>query len=190
MRVEPATPVDLVTIRAAYANGRALQREQGSVMWPEFSDAFLLAEIDAGRLFRVMDDDVMAGVFNVAYDDAAIWAELERGSHVYLHRIARAPQYAGRGLMEAVLGWAEARCRELGRAGLRMDTWASNAALIAEYGRLGFKHLGSRRMPADPRLSPHYHGIELALLERSAADVVQPVRDRAAPQQHDRDNRS
>ncbi len=165
MRVEPATPADLVDVRAAYANGRALQREQGSIVWPEFSDVFLLAEMDAGRLLRVLDGETLAGVFNVAYEDGAIWGELERGAHVYLHRIARTAQYAGGGLMEAVQGWAEARCRELGRDGLRMDTWASNLALIAYYQRLGFVHIENRRMPVDPRLSPHYHGIELALLE-------------------------
>ncbi len=167
MRVEPATPADLTAVRAAYANGRTLQRDQRSIVWPEFSDAFLLAEIDAGRLFRVVDGGALAGVFNVAYEDGAIWGELERGSHIYLHRIVRAPTFRGRGLMDVVLAWADGRCHELDRAGLRMDTWASNAALIAYYEALGFIHVSTRRMPVDPRLSPHYHGIELALLERN-----------------------
>jgi len=166
MRVEPATPADLSAVRAAYADGRATQRQRGSVVWPEFTDAAILNEVAAGRLFRVVDEDTLAGVFSVAYEDAAIWGDHERDAHIYLHRIARAAGYGGRGLIDAVLAWARGRCRALGRAGLRMDTWASNGALIAYYQRLGFSLVGQRRIAADPRLPAHYHGIELALLEQ------------------------
>jgi ribosomal protein S18 acetylase RimI-like enzyme len=165
MRIEPATAADLEAIRAAYADGRAIQREQRSPEWPEFSDAAIIAEIEAGHLFRIMHDDALVGVFSVAYEDPAIWGEHERGAHIYLHRIARAAGYRGRGLIDTVLQWARARCRTLGREGLRMDTWASNAPLIAYYQRLGFALVGRRRIEADPRLPAHYHGIELALLE-------------------------
>lgn len=169
MRVEPAASADLPAARAAYAHGRRLQREQGSTVWPEFADAAILAEIDDGRLMRVLDGDATAGVFSVAWEDPAIWGELERGAHVYLHRIARAPTWGGRGLIEAVLAWADAACRARGGEGLRMDTWAGNDALVAYYRRLGFDLVGRRRIAPDARLPAHYHGIELALLERPAA---------------------
>jgi ribosomal protein S18 acetylase RimI-like enzyme len=169
MRIETATPADLPAVRAAYEYGRAIQIQQGSVVWPEFTDAAILGEIEAGHLLRVSVDDTLAGVFSVAYDDAAIWGEHERGAHIYLHRIARAAEYRGRGLIEAVLTWARARCLALGRTGLRMDTWASNAPLIAYYQRLGFDLVGRRRIAADPRLPPHYHGTELALLEQQCS---------------------
>jgi ribosomal protein S18 acetylase RimI-like enzyme len=174
LRVEPATAADLRTVRAAYAEGRRVQREQGSTVWPEFSDAAILDEIAAGRLMRVVDEDDVAGVvgvFSFADEDPAIWGEHERGAHVYLHRIARAGGHRGRGLIDTVLAWAHARCRALGREGVRMDTWASNAALVAYYERLGFGLVGRRRIAPDPRLPAHYHGIELALLEQPCAAV-------------------
>lgn len=171
LRIEPATAADLPDIHAAYAAGRAIQRAQGFAVWPEFTDGSVLAEIAAGGLQRVVDGATTAGVFSVTYEDPAIWGELDRGAHVYLHRIARAPGYAGRGLMDAVLAWARERCRALGRAGLRMDTWADNATLIAYYGRLGFTVVGRRRLDADPRLHPLYHGLELALLEEPREPV-------------------
>jgi GNAT superfamily N-acetyltransferase len=174
MRVEPAPPRDLAAIRAAYAEGRRRQREQRSVVWPEFTDEAILGEIAAGRLYRVIENEVLAGVFSVAYEDAAIWGERERGAHIYLHRITRAAGFGGRALVEAVIAWARARCAELGRAGLRMDTWASNGALIAYYERFGFRLLGTRWIAPDPRLLPHYHGIELALLERRCDAAVEP----------------
>ncbi len=165
MHVENATRHDLPAVRAAYAHARAIQGEQGAILWPEFTDAAILAEIDSGRLLRVMNDDALVGVFSVAYEDAAIWGERERGQHIYLHRIARAATYPGRGLIDAVLAWARERCRALGRAGLRMDTWASNEALVSFYERKGFQIVGRQRIGIDQRLPAHYHGGEFTLLE-------------------------
>ena len=175
MQVQPAAPADLHAIRAAYDAGRKMQREQRSVVWPEFTDNAILAEIEAGRLLRVMDGDTLAGVFSVAYEDSAIWGEMERGAHIYLHRITRSADYRGRGLVSAVLEWAAVRCTELGRAGLRMDTWASNEALLKYYGHLGFQLVGRRRIAPDTRLAAHYHGIELALLEKPCRAEVEPT---------------
>ncbi|HEY9428257.1 MAG TPA: GNAT family N-acetyltransferase [Gemmatimonadaceae bacterium] len=165
MRVETATLSDLPTIRAVYADATAIQREQGAIIWPEFPQQLTVTEIETGRLFRVMDGDALAGVFSVTYDDEAIWGEGERGEHIYLHRIARATRYPGRGIMRPILEWAWAECRRLGRAGLRIDTWASNQALIDFYERQGFRLVGVRRIGVEPRLAPHYQGTELALLE-------------------------
>lgn len=165
IRVEAATVSDLPAIRAAYAGARLIQRDQGAILWPEFPDESIVAEVEAGRLFRVMDGDALVGVFTVAHEDEAIWGEHERGEHLYLHRIARAATYPGRGLIGAVLGWARAQCRALGRAGLRMDTWASNEALVAFYERQGFRVVGRRRIGVEPRLPAHYHGNEFTLLE-------------------------
>jgi ribosomal protein S18 acetylase RimI-like enzyme len=172
MRVEPATPADLPAIRAAYAHGRAMQRESGSELWPEFPDAAILAEISAGALLRVMDGQALVGVFTAVYEDPALWGDRERHAHVYLHRIARAPTYPGRGLVDAVLTWAQARGEELGLEGLRMDTWASNDALIAFYGKRGFTLVGKTRIANDSPL-PHYRGLELALMERPLSSVAQ-----------------
>jgi GNAT superfamily N-acetyltransferase len=167
MRVESATLSDLPAVRSVYADAREIQREQGAILWEEFPPQLTIAEIETGRLFRVMDGDALAGVFSVAYEDEAIWGEREHGVHIYLHRIARATTYPGRGIMGPVLEWAWAECRRLGRSGLRIDTWATNQALIDFYERQGFRFVCVRRIGVEPRLAPHYQGIDLALLEAS-----------------------
>jgi GNAT superfamily N-acetyltransferase len=174
MRIELASHVDLSAIREVYEHARTTQREQGSVVWPEFHDAAIIGEIETQRLFRVVDADVIVGLFSVAYEDAAIWGEHERGAHLYLHRIARAAHFRGHGLMNAILDWAINQCTTLERAGLRVDTWAGNDRLIAFYQRLGFHFIGNRQIGADPRLPPHYHGNEYALLERECIGCVGP----------------
>jgi ribosomal protein S18 acetylase RimI-like enzyme len=165
LHIELAGFGDLPGVRAAYAHARAIQTWEGATVWPEFSDESIAADIEGGSLYRVMDGEELVGVFSVAYDDAAIWGALERGEHVYLHRIARAEAYSGRGLVRAVLTCARAHCEALGRTGLRLDTWANNASLIAYYAQQGFRVIGRRQMGFDPQLPPHYHGNEYALLE-------------------------
>ena len=169
MQVQRASRDELPAIRAAYADARATQAGQDAILWPEFEDWAIVAEIERGCLHRVVDGEALVGVFSVSYEDAAIWGDLERGEHIYLHRIARAATYPGRGLMAAVLEWARAHCREAGRCGLRMDTWASNTSLIAFYERLGFRVVGTRSIGADARLPPHYHHGEFTLLEEECA---------------------
>jgi len=89
----------------------------------------VLDEIDRSRLLCIVDGDQVAGVFSVAYDDSALWGDRERGEHVYLHRLAKSADARIRELLDVVLTWARQHCRDLGRTGLRMDTWASNALL-------------------------------------------------------------
>src|SRR3982751_2161219 len=165
MHVETATPAHLAEVRAAYADARARQAAHRAFEWPEFSEQSILDEIKSGRVFRVLDGDAFVGVFSVAYEDPAIWEEDERGAHIYLHRIARAASYPGRGLVDAVLTWAIAQCEALGREGLRIDTWGRNDPLIAFYESRGFIFVRNRMMGSDPRLPPHYDGLYLALME-------------------------
>jgi len=171
MRVEPATPAHLAEVRSAYADARARQAEHRAFLWPEFSERSILDQMEAGHLFRVLDGDAFVGVFTVAYEDPAIWGELERGAHIYLHRFARAAAYPGRGLVDAILAWAIAHCKSLGREGLRLDTWGHNDALIAFYQSRGFTLIDRRTMGSDPRLAPHYDGLHLALMERPLTPV-------------------
>lgn len=164
--VEPATDEHLPSIRSAYAYARAIQRREGGVVWPEFTDAAICADIERRTLYRVTIGDELAGVFSMVYEDAAIWGALECGRHVYLHRFARAGANGSHGLVPGILGWAGAHCRALGRMGLRMDTWADNDALVGFYMRNGFQVVGRRRIGMDPRLPADYHGRDVALLEQ------------------------
>jgi ribosomal protein S18 acetylase RimI-like enzyme len=175
VHVVPAIPADLAEVRAAYADARARQAAHRAFQWPEFTERSILDQMESGHLFRVLDGDAFVGVFTVAYEDSAIWGELERGAHIYLHRFARAATYPGRGLVDALLGWSLAQCEALGREGLRLDTWGHNDALIAFYESRGFILIDKRTMGSDPRLAPHYDGLHLALLERPLGTPQRPL---------------
>lgn len=171
IRVRRASPSDLADIHEAYAHGRTLQLALSTSAWPGFTDEQILGEMARNHLFCIVQQHALVGVFSMVESDEAIWGERERGAHFYLHRITRASSFEGRGLFDTLLAWAHTECRKRGRAGLRMDTWASNDTLMRYYTSRGFVLLGTKHMPADPRLSAHYHGIELALLEAETMPV-------------------
>jgi len=168
LSIKPATVEDLGRIRDVYADARALQRSLGPLQWLDFGEESTLAQIHAGELYLALDGDTLAGVFTVAYEDPLLWGERDRGEHIYLHRIARSASFTGGGLVAAVIRWARAHRRAIGRRGLRMDTWAENQTLVEFYGRFGFELVGHVTPDADPRLPPHYYGTKLALLEERA----------------------
>lgn len=166
VRIRPAMPADLPAVRAAYESARILQERTGSKVWPTFADDAILREIADQHVFGVFKGATLAGVFTLLDADPVIWGDLERGEHLYIHRMARAAGCTLPGLIESILRWARQACQALGRAGIRMDTWASNAALVDYYQRHGFHVVERRTMPAESSLPPHYHGLELVLLER------------------------
>ena len=126
-----ASADDLPLLKRIYAEAAEIQRRQNAPEWPPFGDEQLLAEIAEGRIHIVRDGATVAGIFTVAYDDPAIWDGDDREAYVYVHRVARAAANTRRGFMDVVLDWVRAHARELGRRGLRLDTWATNAALAA-----------------------------------------------------------
>ena len=158
---------DLAAIQAIYADARELQRQQSIESWPDFPPDEVVRQIDRGYLYCVVDGRAIAGVFTIAYDDRAIWGERERGDHVYLHRIAKARDSRVSGFLDRILRWASDHCRTLGRVGLRMDTWASNAALISLYESRGFQQVDRVHIGYDERLPPQYHENDFVLLEQT-----------------------
>jgi len=177
VRIRPATPDDLPAIRAAYEAARMLQERTGSKVWPTFADDAILREVAEQQVFGVFKGGTLAGVFTLLDADPLIWGDLERGEHLYIHRMARAAGCTLPGLIDSILRWARQACLALGRAGLRMDTWASNAALVDYYERHGFHVVERRTMAPESSLPRHYHGLELVLLEQTLAP--QPGSSRA-----------
>lgn len=165
LHIGAATPSDLQAIHAAYRHGRTMQLALSNVAWPGFTDEQIVREMELGHLYAIRQHKIVIGIFSMIEDDSLLWESLECGAHLYLHRITRAPEYDGTGLFDVLVRWAHRECLRRGRVGLRMDTWASNETLLRYYRSRGFALIGVKRIPADERLSPHYHGIELALLE-------------------------
>jgi GNAT superfamily N-acetyltransferase len=75
-------------------------------------------------------------------EDALFWPEAKPAEAFYVHRLAVARPFAGRGVAHAMLAWAEGETRARGRAFLRLDC-VPRPKLVALYRSAGF-------VPVDP----------------------------------------
>jgi GNAT superfamily N-acetyltransferase len=70
-------------------------------------------------------------------EDRLFWPHDKPGEAFYVHRLAVARKYAGRGYAHAMLRWAEEEVRAKQRRFLRLDC-EPRAKLLALYARAGF----------------------------------------------------
>ncbi len=96
--------------------------------------------LNEGVLAMACDRGRIAGGCIVTREPTAEWAE-RPGAAGYLHKLAVARSFAGRGLGAELLDWAERWTRSQGLAALRLDCWDGNEALRGYYREAGFDEL-------------------------------------------------
>jgi predicted N-acetyltransferase YhbS len=69
----------------------------------------------------------------------------DEGDHMYFGRLAVLPAYRGRGIAGALIGYVEARARELGLPSVRLGVRVALPQLRARYERLGYRVIEERR---------------------------------------------
>ncbi|MFD1824846.1 MULTISPECIES: GNAT family N-acetyltransferase [Mumia] len=136
----------IVSLRDALARWQASagidQWQPGEVDVPTVRD-----QIAAGQWWVLRDDGALNATVRILEDDPEIWDDLVApgsGDALYVHGLMVRRLHRGRGLGVVLLEWAEARAREAGRAYLRLDTAAANAALRTYYRDRGFVERGER----------------------------------------------
>jgi GNAT superfamily N-acetyltransferase len=70
-------------------------------------------------------------------EDRIFWPQARLGEAFYIHRLAVARKFAGRGYAHAMLDWAEGEARRKGRPFLRLDC-EPRAKLLALYRSAGY----------------------------------------------------
>lgn len=161
----PSTTEDLDTIFYLYDTAIAHQKAVSNMHWLPFDRELVAQEIAEGRQWKIELDGQVACVFVVAYQDPAIWGEMDREPAVYLHRIVTHPDFRGRNFVGAILEWAKAHGKALGKSYVRLDTWAENMKLKEIYERNGFEFLGVVTPNNLSALPSHYSGIRLSLFQ-------------------------
>ncbi|ADG87774.1 hypothetical protein TBS_00290 [Thermobispora bispora] len=137
----------------------------GVRQWPAggFPAARIRPLIEAGTMYLVVDGDAETPAATITVDDHAdpeFWGPADRpGDALYVHKLAVSRAHAGRGLGEALLGWAGLQAAAAGRRWLRLDCAKHNTRLQAYYRRLGFRHVRTVDLP---------HRASGALFERPA----------------------
>jgi GNAT superfamily N-acetyltransferase len=138
----------------------------GVVMWEqnELAPEHVAAEIASGLFFIAEAGGEAAGVVRFQLEDELFWPDLPDSSDsAFIHRLAVRRRFAGQGVSVALLEWAVARARTLGKRYLRLDCDDDRPKLKALYQRCGFQQHSHRQ------IGPYY-------VARYEYDVMSHVR--------------
>ena len=155
-RLDYATPGDLEAILGLIEEAsrwlKALGKDQWAEPWPdrEQRDARILKGLANKKTVIVRRGDTAVATVTMAnWHNPKVWvngsctADLTERA-VYLHRLVTARKYAGHGLGESLINWAEKYARAKYRAQwTRIDVWATNKDLHRYYEKLGFESCGA-----------------------------------------------
>lgn len=174
-KIEHTTPSDLPLIFSLFDQSIHYQEQHGYPVWRNYDKSAIIRDVENNHQYKIIVDDAIGLVFSVCYTDKLIWRERDRDDAIYLHRIVVNPACKGRKLFGVALDWAIDHARELGRASIRMDTWADNPTIIDYYKRFGFVIIENYTTPDTPDLPVHNRNLAMTLL----AYEVHPGKDLA-----------
>lgn len=165
MEFVTAEPADVKRIFDLYDKAIEFQKQVFDKHWLGFDGELVNREIAEGRLWKILEDDDIACIYSVAYEDPIIWGPISGDRAMYIHRIVTNPNFRGRGYVKAITEWAKEHAREHGLGFVRMDTWGDNLKLKDYYEDCGFKFVGLMSPEESETLPKHYSGISLSLFE-------------------------
>lgn len=88
---------DMDLIFRLFDSAIAYQKQKGFELWPSFGRAMIEKEIEERRHWKIMQNDQVACILSVMYNDPIIWGpEKDKDPAVYLHRITIHPTFKGR----------------------------------------------------------------------------------------------
>lgn len=156
-KVQPETETELTRVLQAAA--RALER-RGEPLWPlgTLEPAALRAAYPGAESYVAVQGEAVAGMM-LLEADPLFWPDVRPGESLFLHKLAVVPAVQGLGVASALLEFAEAKARALGKRSLRLDCAAERPELCAFYKRRGFRRVGERTVD----------GFDAALYERDVS---------------------
>ena len=139
---------DARAIEAMLLEAAAWVDALGVVMWEEgeLDFARILRDVDAGQFFLAEADGVVAGAIRFQEVDQQFWPDIPHDDSAFVHRLVVRRAFKGSGISTALLTWAAARARGLGKRYLRLDCDADRTKLRALYERAGFQFHSYRQV--------------------------------------------
>ena len=113
--------------------------DRGQALWlpRELDPAIMHAAAERGELFVGYVGNTLAATMLVQNDDPVFWPDIDRVGSCFLHRLVVKRSFAGQGISQAMVRFAEAETRDRGRAWLRLDC-DPRPELMAFYEQLDF----------------------------------------------------
>lgn len=157
---------DITEIFRLYQLARDFQKIQfPENLWPEFDRDFIATEVIENRQFKIVNDNKIACIWAITYNDADIWEEKENNDAIYIHRIATNPEFRGNNFVQMIADWSKDFARKENKKFVRMDTCGQNDRLINHYKNCGFEFLGMKKLKDSSGLQAHYHNADVCFFE-------------------------
>lgn len=140
LRIRPADLGDAETVERLLRDAARWVDALGVVMWEdgELERASIDADLAGGFYVVAEVACSVAGTIRFQLEDPLFWPDLPKGQSAFVHRLVVARAWKGQGVSQALLEWAVARTKELGRDALRLDCDASRTKLRQLYESCGF----------------------------------------------------
>lgn len=150
------TNSDVSNILKLYDDARELQQARNMVIWPYFSEGFIMTEIMEQRQFKIVDNGVIVCNWAISFKDKEIWGSRDKGDSIYIHRICVNKDFRGKRYIDNIVTWAGEFGRIWDKKYIRLDTLGNNKKLIKHYTSAGFKFLGMIELTDTRALPQHY----------------------------------
>lgn len=160
-----SNPEDIDIILGLYDAGTALQKQVAEKHWQGFDPEMVATDIREKRCWKIMEEDQIAAVFTLTFQDPFIWKEKDKDPAVYIHRISTHPDFRGNGYVKDIVRWAREYAAGIGKTYIRMDTGSGNEKLNNYYVSCGFDYLGVVATEDSNDLPAHYKGGTSSLFE-------------------------
>jgi GNAT superfamily N-acetyltransferase len=141
IRIVEATAADAHAVHGLLLEAAAWVDALGVVMWEEGELAFeaIEQEVSAGQFYIAEVAGRAAGAVRFQTEDLLFWPDIPQPSSAFVHRLVVHRAFKGTGVSTALLEWAAAHARDLGKAWLRLDCDNDRPKLKAMYERFGFR---------------------------------------------------
>lgn len=138
MEIKNCSLNDVKEILSLYEAARDLQIQREMVVWPSFEDTFIVNEIEEGRQWKIVSDNLIACNWAVTFEDKEIWGEKDKHDAIYIHRICTNPIFRGNRYINEIVKWSKQYAKQMGKQFVRLDTLGNNTKLIEHYTSAGF----------------------------------------------------
>lgn len=146
MKIERAIAPDISEILDIYASARSFMGKTGNPsQWGNLypSPRIICADIEARRLFKIVDEGKIYGVFAFFIGEDPTYAKIYGGEWStptpcgIIHRVAVHQDARGKGVASAIFGY----CEEIS-SNIRIDTHRDNLPMRRALLKFGFKERG------------------------------------------------
>lgn len=165
MKIQQSTLEDIDAIFERYEDATIYQKQVGVKSWKGFDRASVEKEIIENRHFKIMEGDVLACTFLIAFNNPVIWQDNGEDKAIYIHRIATNPNYRGRSYVKQIVAWALSFGKENKLSFIRLDTHSGNERINQYYEKCGFIFKGIRAIQWTDDLPIHYKDGPFSLFE-------------------------